>query len=59
MILAAIIPIAIFLNPGWDLIQTDNNNKAFIIWLCQNIGFLSALLMLLLAAPPLCQKVGF
>jgi len=59
MILTVLVPLVIFLNPGWDLIQTDDNNKALIIWICQNLGFLSALIMLLLATPPLCRKAGF
>lgn len=56
MLLSAAVPVAAFLNPGWEQIPTDLSGQALIIWGCQNLGFFTAILSLLLVAPWLCEK---
>lgn len=56
MILCAIIPAAIFLNPLWVKIGNEPIHTTIVIWICQNIAFCGAFLMLLIFSPNICSK---
>lgn len=56
MILCAIIPVAVFLNPLWNDIGSEPADTAIVIWICQNICFGLAFIFLLVIAPTICTK---
>lgn len=57
-IVLAAIPLAAFLNPGWSQINVSVGSLAVILWVCQMLGFLLAMLMLLLVGPLVCKRCG-
>lgn len=55
-VVCAVIPLAIFLNPGWSMIDVDTAWLAVIIWVCQSLGFFFAIIMLILVSSILLKK---
>lgn len=58
LIVFAAIPLAIFLNPLWAKIDVSVSSLAVILWICQMLGFLLGLIMLVLVAPLACKPCG-
>jgi hypothetical protein len=56
MIISAAIPVAIFLNPLWTKITTDNTGLALIIWSTQNLGFFFAIVMIIFVGITISKK---
>lgn len=54
-IVISLIPLAIFMNPGWADIKTSTQGKALIIWACQNLGFFFGTFFLVVVVPIFCQ----
>ena len=57
-IILAAIPLAAFVNPGWSKIDVGVSSLAIILWVCQMMGFMLALVMLLLVGPAVGRCVG-
>lgn len=57
-LLVPAVPVLAFLNPGWSSIGVDPAWLSVILWTCQTLAFLLALLALMLVAPWLCKKAG-
>lgn len=57
-IILAAIPLAAFVNPGWSKIDVSVSALAIILWVCQMMGFMFALVMLLLVAPLVGKCLG-
>jgi hypothetical protein len=58
LIVLAVIPLAAFANPGWSKIDVSVSSLAIILWVCQMIGFMLALVMLLLVGPLVGKCLG-
>ena len=57
-IILAAIPLAAFVNPGWSKIDVGVSSLAIILWICQMLGFMLALVMLLLVGPLVGKCLG-
>ena len=53
-IVISLIPLAIFLNPLWQDIETSVTGMSLIIWACQNVGFFLGTFFLTSLVPPFC-----
>jgi hypothetical protein len=50
-ILIAVIPLAVFMNPLWNKIQSDNVGEALIKWATQNAAFFLAVFFIVFIVP--------
>ena len=53
----AVVPLAIFVNPGWQKIDIDIAWLSFILWICQSLGYFFALIMLVLVGEFVGKKL--
>lgn len=61
-LITIIIPgiiVAIFLNPLWQRIPVSITGMAFIIWVCQVVGFFFGTFALIFLVPIVNNKCGF
>lgn len=59
MIISAVIPAVIFLNPLWTHITDNIIGLALIIWSTQDIGFFLAIITIIFVGIPISKKAGF
>ena len=57
-IIIGIIPLLIFLNPLWNMIDTSDSGLAIIRWICSNCAFFFATFLIVYVAPIIGEKLG-
>ena len=57
-IVVGVIPVAIFMNPLWEKINTGTEGHALIIWACQTVAFFFGTFFLVVLAPLFCDYLG-
>ena len=53
----AALPLAAFVNVGWQKIDVDIAWLSIILWICQSLGYFLALIMLTLVGDLVCKKL--
>lgn len=57
-IISSAIPVLVFLNPWWKLIELPEDNKAALIWAMNILGFSIGILVLVAVSPRFVARMG-